>query len=265
MSNGVELSEKEKDWVEIICKFEVVNTNSIMSPPVGERPLDRAKAPAQKRGALCRKERRRLRIRVPTGPAADATRQGRETTVLFAPRRKSNKKRRAETRRFLCDNQIRIPHTGKAGMMHPRPSKGEGSRARVRQRFSTQSTPPNKNRRLSTSVFVWSFWPDSNRRPTDYESVALPAALQKRTRLFQEPRCIVAYFSQLVNTKLHKLSFFLSRQKRSALCLAAGRGDGRQRCCRRRDRRTRLMWRSNSPLRNSSESRYCSNTGTGQE
>src|SRR5437773_11424800 len=33
-------------------------------------------------------------------------------------------------------------------------------------------------------VFVWCWWPDSNGRPTDYESVALPAELHQPARAF---------------------------------------------------------------------------------
>ena len=34
-------------------------------------------------------------------------------------------------------------------------------------------------RRQKKSAATWSWWPDSNRRPTDYESVALPAELHQ--------------------------------------------------------------------------------------
>ena len=40
--------------------------------------------------------------------------------------------------------------------------------------FDTNKAPvQNKNR-----GFVWSYWPDSNRRPADYESAALPTEPQ---------------------------------------------------------------------------------------
>ena len=35
-----------------------------------------------------------------------------------------------------------------------------------------------KKRRAQTRLFFWSYWPDSNRRPADYESAALPTEPQ---------------------------------------------------------------------------------------
>ena len=42
--------------------------------------------------------------------------------------------------------------------------------------------------------FIWSWWPDLNRRPTDYESVALPAELHQQL-LWESALAISCFFS----------------------------------------------------------------------
>ncbi len=42
----------------------------------------------------------------------------------------------------------------------------------------TQTINANKKAPVKGRLFVWSYWPDLNRRPADYESAALPTEPQ---------------------------------------------------------------------------------------
>ena len=61
---------------------------------------------------------------------------------------------------------------------------------------------------------LWSFWPDLNRRPIDYESIALPTEPQKHSYAFQTK--LIHYMRKATKKQaiLHTFSdFFLARDK----------------------------------------------------
>ena len=75
--------------------------------------------------------------------------------------------------------------------------------------FGHSGTPPNMN--------FWSWWTDSNPRPADYKSAALPAELHQQ---FPTARIILAEHNQFVNNFFSFSYFFLggiclSTKKRS--------------------------------------------------
>jgi hypothetical protein len=77
--------------------------------------------------------------------------------------------------------------------------------------------------RMVAGQIFWCWWPDSNGRPTDYESVALPAELHQRTPLISLPLQRVArrrklyQWPTLFHTSLYARLLRLARTVRSML------------------------------------------------